>query len=178
MSDPALGIPSAEHGDPQDVHVPVAARLLLEDFGRDIGLPGLAFSAKGECWLNFGDNLAVFVFLPADEGAILVCIDAGALPPGSDAQALKREIDAARPPVEPGKTFLVVDGKSERLKLAVNLPLPGLDQTTFQNALRDILHRMERVKRDPLAECAAPHGRTEHTATTADLPFDSMIIRL
>lgn len=142
--------PAAYHGT---TGAPAAARALLEDFGRNIGLPTLHFNEENSCWLQINaDYFICITAQPADE-SIRIHGEVSQLSLERDTpdlalyfrHLLQMNVEATSAGED---TTFAIDPRRNALILAANLPVTATQQQ-LQDILKQLLARIETLQTNP-----------------------------
>jgi hypothetical protein len=135
-----------------------AADALLAEFGRTLGIPQLAFDARGACTLMFDGAIAVMIAVEPARESIMLLGHIGA----PDSAAAKRMLMGNYLWRDTADATLALDPAGESAVLQARLALDALDSARFSTRMSDFVTGCE-LWRKRLAESggesAAGHMR-------------------
>lgn len=161
----AFGVGRAPSGVP---HEPAgasrAASMVLSDFGRRIGLPGLHFGDDDCCWLTIGGEHIACVATQGDHGFLRLHGEVAELPPERDAPDIapwfRRLLAMNADTLRRGEFPFAIDPRRNALVLTANVPLTATG-AQVQDAMEDLIDQLIACKRNPPAADGGPEGDGE-----------------
>ncbi|MGI6246422.1 MAG: type III secretion system chaperone [Pseudochelatococcus sp.] len=127
------------------VAVSLDAEALLSGFGDYIGLPGLSFGERGFIGLLFDDH-ALSILYDGARDAFLLYGPVCAVTPHAGESFFRRLAGEGHLSVFCGDGALTFDEASGRIVWSDRVPLAGLTQERFQEALKSAVDRIEFLK--------------------------------
>ncbi|MFD2252121.1 hypothetical protein FHS82_001974 [Pseudochelatococcus lubricantis] len=130
------------------VAVSLDAEALLSGFGAYVGLPDLTFGERGFVGLLFDDH-ALNIFYDGARDAFMLYGPVGQVPPSVDDGFFRRLAVSAHSSAFGGEGALTFDEVHGQVIWSDRIPLSGLTQERFQEALKAAVDRIEWLKRSP-----------------------------
>ncbi len=120
-------------------------RRLLADFGRAIGLEGLAPDDAGYLCLQIGDAVLNIEFVAA-HGHALTYAEAGQMPPQPQVEDYARICELNYAALMLGNGAVAVDTQSGRILLVDRIALTGLNARDLELRIQAIANQVEAVR--------------------------------
>lgn len=153
--------------------VSLDAEVLLSEFGKYIGLPGLSFGEQGFVGLMFDDH-TLNILYDGPRDAFLLYGPLGAIPSGDDG-FFRRLLAECHYSLFNGEGALTIDEQNGQVVWSDCVPLSDLTQARFQARLKAAVDQIEFLK-GSLFEALAQNSPKR--AATSEAASDSALVRI
>lgn len=118
------------------------AQTLLSDFGRIVGIDGLAFDEFGYVSLSFDDTVLSIEHME-DRGELVIHGNVGEIPPVADGELFGKLLDANHAAAAAGLGTIGFNRSAGQIVYLDRVTLRGMTQQQFQDVLRAAVDRIE-----------------------------------